>query len=74
LVLKRKEAEAKAKLIANRLNKENNVLNYIDGEMLIVIKYWSENYSLINVNFLEYLKETSPDFLNKTIISKMPTQ
>ena len=72
LSLKVKKAKAKAKEISKKLSEENNTLNYIDNDMLVVIKYWSENYSLINVSFLEYTETQNPDFLKSIVISEKP--
>ena len=72
LSLKVKKAKTKAKEISKKLSEENNTLNYIDNDMLVVIKYWSENYSLINVSFLEYTKTQNPDFLKSIVISEKP--
>jgi hypothetical protein len=69
LSLKVKKAKEKAKIEAKKLSKENNTLNYIDNDMLVVIKYWSEKYSLINVSFLEYTETQNPDFLKSIVIS-----
>ena len=72
LSLKVKKAKTKAKEISKKLSEENNTLNYIDNDMLVVIKYWSENYSLINVSFLEYTETQNPDFLKSIVISEKP--
>lgn len=69
LSLKVKQAEEKAAEAAKTLSKENNVLNYIENEMLIVIKFYNDNCTLINVSFLEYIEKVSPDYLKSIVIS-----
>lgn len=72
LRLEVEKSKEKAKGIAKqRLSEENKKLNYIENGMLIVMNFWSKDYTMINVSFLEYTQHSNPDYLKEIEITKL---